>query len=664
MDDSPIHVLLVEDDPGDARLLREMLRESPSLAVEVVHVERLDAAREHLRRSRVDVVLLDLALPDSQGLATVAAMLELAPAIPVIVLTGLRDEEVAVAAMRDGAQDYLIKGDIDARALTRMIRYACERKRTAQALVESERRYRNLVQGLHDGVFVCDAENRIIEATDPLGTLLGYRAEELIGLAVSDLVDPADLASAPLRRQQLERTGRLVSERVLRRRDGTPIPVEVASVQLGDGRVECIVRDVTERIAVEQVERLLAEAGEVIGASLDMVETTRSIARLLVPRLADWCVIDLLDEAGELQVLEVHAADPEKEALLYEMQERFPHHVSSENHPVGRVLHSGEPLLLAEITPTLLERVVEDPDHREMVRRLAPRSSMVVPLVAGGRILGVMTLSRTEPARSFGPRELSLAEELGRRAALAIEHARLYRQARQALRSRDEVLSFVAHDLRNPLSAVSMSAALLLDIPLSEEQRVHQLEAVLRAADQMDRLIQDLLDVSRIESGRMRVETEPLLLGPVLSEARATIEARAAARELTIVTEVVGSLMPVQADRQRILQVLSNLLGNAVKFTRARGTISLRAEARNGEVLISVRDSGIGIPAEQMAHLFDRFWQGGGTSPSPHGARSWCEPCSPRHTVSAPPEHNRWCKLASEYRYRLRQVAGGEYPID
>jgi signal transduction histidine kinase len=150
----------------------------------------------------------------------------------------------------------------------------------------------------------------------------------------------------------------------------------------------------------------------------------------------------------------------------------------------------------------------------------------------------------------------------------------------------------------------------------------------------------------------------------VLSEARETIEARAAARELTIVTEVVGSLMPVQADRQRILQVLSNLLGNAVKFTRARGTISLRAEARNGDVLISVRDSGIGIAAEQMAHLFDRFWQGGGTSPSPHGARSWCEPCSPRHTVSAPPEHNRWCKLASEYRYRLRQVAGGEYPID
>jgi PAS domain S-box-containing protein len=484
-----------------------------------------------------------------------------------------------------------------------------ERKRAEEALAASEDRHRALVQGLHDGVFVCDAENRILEATERIGELLGCNATELIGLRVSDIVAPEDLASAPLRRQQLQRTGKLLSARVLRFGDGKPVPAEVASVLLEDGRVECVVRDISERKATEQAERLLAEARKTFVSSLDLPETLRSLAASLVPQLADWCVIDLLDEMGQLQVMEIHAADPAKEALLHRMLERFPHHVSGESHPVGRVLQTGEPLLLTEITADFLERTIPDDEHLGYLRKLAPKSSLVVPLIASGRILGAITLSRSDSRPRFGPRELWLAGELAHRAGLAIGNANLYTQARQALRVHDEVLSIIAHGLRNPLGAASMSAALLLDTPLSEEERAQQLEVILRSADQMGRLIQDLLDATRLEAGRLRIKPEPLQLTPVLSEARQMLEARATALGLTIRTEILGSLQPVRADRQRILQVLSNLLGNAIKFTPAGGTITLRVEARTEDVLVSVSDTGIGIAVDYVPHLFHRFWQ-------------------------------------------------------
>jgi PAS domain S-box-containing protein len=514
-----------------------------------------------------------------------------------------------------------------------------QRKRTEAALRLSEHRHRSLVQGLYDGVFVCDTANRIVEATERMGELLGRDAAELIGLPVSDLLDPEDLGGAPLRRQQLAQTGRLLSERVLRRRDGTRVAVDVASVLLSDGRVECIVRDITVRKARELAERLLSDAGEVLGTSLNTEEAARSIAQLLVPQLADWCVLVLLDGTGEPQVTVIQAADPEREVLLRRMQEHYPHHLSGDDHPVGRVLHSGEPLLLADVTPALLERVAGNREHLEILRSLAPRSSMIVPLVAGGRTVGALTLSRTETRPSFGPRELSLAGELGRRAAVAIENARLYEEARRALRVRDEVVSIVAHDLRNPLGAVSMSASLMRETELSEPEREEQLEAILHSVDQMDRLIQDLLDVTRIEAGRLRIERRPVMLKPVLSEAREMMEARASTQGLRIEMEVLSPLAPVWADRDRLLQVLSNLVGNAVKFTPGGGTITLRAEARSEETVVSVRDSGIGIAAEEIPHLFDRFWQarsaqrgGAGLGLSiaeglvkAHGGRIWVE---------------------------------------
>ena len=519
------------------------------------------------------------------------------------------------------------------------VRDVTERRGAEEALAASERKYRGLVQGLHDGVFLCDAENRILEATPRMHELLGYPAGALTGLRVDQLVEPADLASVALRREALQRTGLLISERRLVRRDGSVFPAEVASVLLGEGLVECVVRDVTERRRTESEKGLLAAAGEVFASSLDSREMLGRIAELLVPEHADWCIIDVLSGEGGVEVLEAVAGDSRSGELLRALLDEYPHSASPERHPVGRVLQTGEPVLVSGVSGTLLEQIAVDGRHAALMRELNPRSFLVVPLVVRGRILGALTLARSDRATPFDARDLELATELARRTALAVEKGRLHETARQAVQARDQVLGYVAHDLRSPLGGIGLLAEMLLHAPGSEEERRRSLQSILQAAGQMDRLIQDLLDATRLEAGRLRLHAESESAGSIVREALLVLAPAVAEAGVEVRLDVPEHIPPVLADRGRVLQVLSNLLGNAVKFTSPGGTITVGVRPREGELLFSVADTGTGIAGEDLARLFDRFWQaehhrrgGAGLGLSiakglveAHGGRIWAE---------------------------------------
>jgi PAS domain S-box-containing protein len=520
------------------------------------------------------------------------------------------------------------------------IRDVTGRKRAEAALAASERKYRALVQGLHDGVFLCDHENRVIEATDRFLEMTGYGADEIAGRSVADLVDPEDLALAPLRREELGRTGKLVSERVLRRRDGQPLPVEVASVLLGDGRVECVVRDIRERKRADREKGLLAEAGQVFASSLDEGEMLRALAELLVPAHVDVCMIDVLGDDGLPVTAALRAADPRHEQQLRAILERYPHTAGPDRHPVGRVLQTGEALLLPRLSDADLQAMAHDDAYLALVRELPlPGSSMVVPLVARGRICGALTLTAARSSAPFDARDLELAMELARRAALALEKARLNERLTAAVRARDQVLSYVAHDLRSPLGGISLMAGLLLRHPSGEAERRRSLEAIVQAAGQMDRLIQDLLDAGRIEGGRLRLDAEPLAVEPVVREAMLVLERAAAEAGVRLSAELPADLPLVLADRGRLLQVLANLVENAIRFTPRGGRITLRAAAAETEVTFAVADTGPGIAPEDLPHLFDRFWQAQRTGRGgaglglaiargiveEHGGRIWAE---------------------------------------
>jgi signal transduction histidine kinase/DNA-binding NarL/FixJ family response regulator len=416
-------------------------------------------------------------------------VLELAPELPVIVMTGLGDHETALQALREGAQDYLVKGQDGGAAVARTLRYAVERSRR-----DRERRF-------------------------------------------------------------------------------------------------------------------LVDAGEVLASSLDHDAILYDVARLTVPALADWCVVDLLDERGALQSVKVVAADPAKEPRLNAMLARFPHAPSPPSHPVNRVLASGQPLLVPEVTPEFLADSVEELDHFWMLQALGPVSAMFLPLVVRDQALGAVTLVSAESRRRFARNDLWLAGELARRAALAIENARLYRRTRAAVRAREDVLGIVAHDLRNPLAAITMIGSLLLEERLSPEQRDEQIRALLRESERMDRLFEDLLDVARLDAGTLAVEPEATAPDSLVADALRRVEHAARNAAVTVWSELEPSLPAVRADRGRILQVFSNLLGNAIRHTPRGTRVRVRAQRLGNEVLFTVADDGPGIPPEQLPHLFEPFWQ-------------------------------------------------------
>lgn len=617
MSTHPLRVLLVESDAEAARRLREQLHGAGPGPCDVFLAERLAEAREWLARERPAAVLLTLDLPDSTGLDTLGAVLECSPGVAVVVTTDRGDDELAVGALRAGAQDCVVRGALDGAALRRVVRFAMERA-AAASLRESGSSYRTLFEQSPDGIFLTAPDGRILAANPAACRLLGYTEEELRSRGVDDVVDPADrqLRDAV---EECRRAGRFRGELAMVHREGRRIPVELTCRLFpdasGEARTSMIVRDVTPRRRAEQRERFLAEAGRALASPLDHDDRMQRVAGLAVAGLADWCVIVVPGNGAPLRAAAVAARDTAREEVLGELLRLYPYGAGRGGRLVERAISAGESLLIPDVSRDVLVDAAHDERHLRLLERMGTRTVMVVPLVVEGRSLGAILLGAWEEGRRFGEEDLSLATELGRRAGMAVHNAALYRrsqlalaEAEQAMRHRDEVLGVVAHDLKNPLSAVQMYAFLLAESPLLERER-RIVEGITRAVGRMDRLIRDLVEVSRIEAGSLVLDREAVQAGALVWEAVQAAEADAEYRGITLTARVPDREAWVNADHHRLRQVLDNLIGNALKFTPAGGEITIGAEAREDEVWFSVADTGPGIAAEDLPHLFDRFYQ-------------------------------------------------------
>jgi predicted ATPase/signal transduction histidine kinase len=368
------------------------------------------------------------------------------------------------------------------------------------------------------------------------------------------------------------------------------------------------------RVAAEEARRrsaFLAEAGVLLSESLDYDETLGRLAQLCVRSLADWCVIDVVDGEAVRRVRGAHA-DVGKEQLLRELQRRYPARLDS-RHPAAEVLRTGRPYLLLDASDEELRAHAEDDAHARLLRELGTRSVLAVPLVARGRVLGVMSLCSAAAGGRYGRAELDLAQELASRAATAVDNARLYRAAQEAIGFRDEFLSVASHELYTPMTSLMLSLEAILSATQSAEpvdpRAIRKLlDLVLRQGRRLVRLTGDLLDVARIERGQLLVEpaeveltrlvrdvTERLQLD--LDRARCAIEVRASG--------------PVSGwwDRSRLEQVVTNLLTNAIKFA-AGTTVEISMRALDCRARLEVRDRGIGISPERQRRIFDRFERG------------------------------------------------------
>jgi len=399
-------------------------------------------------------------------------------------------------------------------------------------------------------------------------------------------------------------------------RDFLTKPFDVVEVLLRvRNLLETRVLYLRQREAREEAERaerraaFLAEASRVLASSFDTCTTLAQLARLAVPELADLCVVDVLEEDDTYRQVGAAHVDADKEGMIRSVTPRE----RNRHHPLARMFAQGQPVLLSEVPDTFIREIAGGGAAvEELMGVIAPRSAMVVPLRVGDRPIGGLTLVTAESGRRYGPDDLALAQELAHRAALAVENAQLFVQAQAATRARDEMLAVVAHDLRNPLSTISLGAELLLDTTPEDAghafQRRH-LSTVKRSAERMNRLIQDLLDVSRIAGGKMAVVPREEDLSLLMAEAAAMLRPLAETRGITFQTRGARELPRLRMDGARVMQVISNLVGNALKFTPEGGTVTLAGAWENGEVRVSVIDTGSGISPEQLPHVFGRFWQ-------------------------------------------------------
>ena len=500
---------------------------------------------------------------------------------------------------------------VEARDVTRRVR-------SENALRASQAIFAGILNIAVDAIISIDEHQNIVHFNHGAEQIFGYEAAEAIGMPL-DLLLPARFRGTHASFVALFGKAGEQARRMGHRRDifglrknGEEFPGEasISKLDTPEQRLYTVVlRDITERRRIEQNQRFLARIGGELTRSLDTEQTIATVLQLPVDGLADICMLDLVDEQRRLVRRVSEGPDARVNAMVRQLAGRYPLTWDSPSRVID-VLRTGEPELVSDVSDDWLEAHSENEGELTAVRTLGVRSLIIVPLVARETVIGTMSLMGIGARRLYDAVDLQVARELALRAAFAVENARLYSDAQLATRARDEVLGVVSHDLRNPLSAIAMCTnSLLAQLPDDNGAQRDLLATVYQSTQWMNRLIQDLLDVSSIEAGRLSVERRAEAVEPILRRATSMFERQAAERSITMRVVIRDNVPAAYVDAERIVQVLTNLIGNAMKFADSGGVITVEAASQASEITISVSDTGAGIPPEHLPHVFERYWQ-------------------------------------------------------
>ena len=385
-------------------------------------------------------------------------------------------------------------------------------------------------------------------------------------------------------------------------------------------RIELLKREEAARSEAEAARSrlsFLSEASRVLGSSLDYETTLGNLAHLVVPQFGDFCVVDLAEDGERIRRVAVADVDPKREELVWRIARQYPLSVHSAPS-YSRVLSSGESTWLPKVTDEMCLALPQEVDP-DVMRSLKFHSFICVPLPVHGQILGAISIARSTPGHSYNSVDLAVAEELARRAGLAVDHARLYRVSEEANRIKDEFLATLSHELRSPLSSALLCAQMLRRGVLDQEKSARALETIERKIALEVRLVDDLIDIARINAGKLSMEMKKINLATVV--AAAVQSARSAAEgqgtHLRFTLHEVDA--PIEGDEARLQQVMENLLSNAIKFTPKGGSIDVGLERVGAEARVTVRDTGVGISAKVLPEVFNRFRQADTSSTKRYG---------------------------------------------
>jgi signal transduction histidine kinase len=387
---------------------------------------------------------------------------------------------------------------------------------------------------------------------------------------------------------------------------------------VGQAELVATIRAFVRLRQAESAQRFLSSATAAMASTRGVEEALQQLARLAVPFLGEWCIVHRLYDDGHLGIVALaHAEKSERQAkVLAEELSQRPEILGA----VQEVVRSGKLVVQPPVgdEAQAAGAAAEPSAGRVLLGALNMFSSICVPLVARDRTLGTLTLAASDPGRSYETWERVIVQELAQRTAVCVDNARLYEEAQRAVQMRENVLAVVSHDLKNPLGSIIMANGLMAEHLDEEGPSVAPLrrhtQIIQRSTDRMDRLITDLLDLASLDAGHLSMDRKPVDLAAILLEASDTHAAFAKTKGVRLIPELEPGLPPVVCDRERIHQVLTNLVSNALKFTPEGGSITLQVERASGMARISVVDTGTGIKPEHLGQLFERFWQASKTA--------------------------------------------------
>nr|WP_255217392.1 ATP-binding protein [Myxococcus sp. AM010] len=474
----------------------------------------------------------------------------------------------------------------------------------------SAERFQLLVEGVRDyALFLLDARGQVESWNPGAERIMGYREAEILGQP-SSVFYPPEAVAAGIPEKDLARArrdGRLHTEGWRVRKDGSRYLADTNITVLQDARGQPrgfakVTRDITERRQAERTQQVLAEAGGLFHQFQDPNQTVAELTRIMVPEVADACVLYLMTAGGDLWPRAVAHAVPEKEAWLWDAARRFPPLRESQGG-IWQVLRTGRSELTSDVSPEALSEGLEGPEHVSLMEKVGVRSYLGVPLRVGQQTRGVFVLLTSAPERRLTMTDQVLVEEVVGRAALALDNARLWSEAQDAV----ELIGVAAHDLGNPLNTLQLLLRKLQRTELAGEQKARGgLAAALKQTQRLGQLLHNLLDLSRLSSGKLMLDVAPVDLSELVHEVveRFAEQAAEAGCKLEFNAELglVG-----RWDRLRLDRVVTNLLSNALKFGRGR-PVEVRVEhAAVARARLVVRDQGVGIAPEAQRRIFERF---------------------------------------------------------
>jgi PAS domain S-box-containing protein len=655
----PANILIVDDHHETIVALCAIL-ESP--AHRLVVASSGPQALLRLLQEDFAVALLDVMMPGMDGweVATLVKDRPRTQHLPIIFLTGIETNVNDIfKAYASGAVDYLQK-PVQAEVVRAKVavfvdlfRKQERLKRQAELLRESERaqrelaianlqlvsdtRYRNLAEAIPHVVWTANPDGSVRYFNQRWFELTGLSAELSLGWSWPAALHPDDLdlfmdrwrkavqMKEPFNTQCRIRNSVASSYRwhlcralPERAPDGEIVGwlgtfSDIDDLQrAGEERARLLVRERQARAEAESAQgrsEFLAEASKLLGNTLQRAGTLDSVARLAVPQLATFCVAALGEPGKQPEHVALAHADPAKEPLAWKFVDAY-QSVDSHQIPLLGPLSAGGSVFLQDVNNEVLEGATLGPAHLEQVKELGVKSAMVVPMIARGRQLGTITFASADGERRYEAADLAVAEDLARRAALALENATLYQEAQEAIRARDEFLLVASHELRTPLTALQLQVAGALrsvlkggpDLPGSI---VRRLGVTTRQVERLATLIDELLDVSRITTGRLQLELEEMSLSSVTREVVGRFEEEISRAGSQVAVHTEGPATG-RWDRVRVEQVITNLLSNAVKYGAGK-PIEIRVSASGNVVSLTVRDHGIGIDPENHGLIFERF---------------------------------------------------------